>query len=184
VSWKDDEASVEDRAKALLDAVTGRAEAKRLGQWLDASSDVELRSAVVNLALARGADVTADDPGKKLLRKALIREGKARRRENPIRRDEAFVCAACGLDVAPHGRTARDHCPYCLHSLHVDVVPGDRAAICGGIMQPVGVQMSGDRAVLSYECKKCGYEHVNQALTDGAPPDDWEAIVGLAASAK
>lgn len=37
------------------------------------------------------------------------------------------------------GSSHRNHCPNCLYSLHVDITPGDRAADCGGIMEPVAV---------------------------------------------
>ena len=47
--------------------------------------------------------------------------------------DSGFVCANCGREVPPLGYSSRNHCPYCLCSLHVDVNPGDRAADCGGI---------------------------------------------------
>jgi hypothetical protein len=95
---------------------------------------------------------------------------------NPTKRDEAFVCGHCGRDVPAHGRTARDHCPWCLRSRHVDVVPGDRAAGCGGLMDPIGMEVRGDRVVLQFRCRTCGHERPNVALTDGAVPDDPEAL--------
>ena len=52
---------------------------------------------------------------------------------------EAFTCRCCGRLVTPDGAASahRNHCPNCLTSLHVDVEPGDRAADCGGLMEPV-----------------------------------------------
>lgn len=50
--------------------------------------------------------------------------------------DSGFVCAHCGKKVEPLGYTSRNHCPFCLWSLHVDENPGDRACECGGEMEP------------------------------------------------
>ncbi|MBN2801346.1 MAG: RNHCP domain-containing protein [Deltaproteobacteria bacterium] len=94
-------------------------------------------------------------------------------------RDEAFTCLHCGAEVPPMGHTARDHCPHCLRSLHVDVVPGDRANPCGGLMDPVGVELAGERVTIHYRCRACGEQHRNKALLDGAQPDTWRAIVAL-----
>ena len=39
----------------------------------------------------------------------------------------------------PTGTQHGNHCPNCLTSLHLDNEPGDRAADCGGQMEPVAV---------------------------------------------
>ena len=54
---------------------------------------------------------------------------------------DSFTCKVCGRLVTPQnaGSDHRNHCPNCLSSLHVDDEPGDRAADCGGIMEPVAV---------------------------------------------
>jgi hypothetical protein len=54
-----------------------------------------------------------------------------------IKNDDSFICAHCGKEVLPLGYTSRNHCPFCLWSLHVDVNPGDRANPCGGPLEPV-----------------------------------------------
>ena len=46
--------------------------------------------------------------------------------------DEEFICENCGKHVPKLGYTCRNHCPYCLHSKHVDINPGDRAETCHG----------------------------------------------------
>ncbi len=174
----------EDQARELLDAPLSRGALKRAAARLDAEPD--LARAVVALARSRGVDLTPSllaGPAKRWLRAARARESGARERRNPIVRDEAFTCAHCGRHVPPHGRTARDHCPSCLRSLHVDVVPGDRAADCGGILDPVGVDRSGSTWRLRYICRRCGAGRTNQVLTDGEPPDDWVAVTRLAAGA-
>lgn len=172
--------SLRERARALLDATGGRGALKRLAAALD--TDRALRRAVIEEGRRRGADLpeeALDWPSKRLLRRARAREEEARARTNPVHRDEAFVCVECGAEVPPHGRTARDHCPFCLRSVHVDVIPGDRAAGCGGVLDPVGVELRGGRVILRYRCRRCGAERVNQAILDGDLPDDWEAVVGI-----
>lgn len=70
--------------------------------------------------------------------------------------DEGFTCAVCGREVPPLGRTARDHCPNCLHSLHLDINPGDRDCGCGGVLKPVGVLPHKKGRQLEYICVRCG----------------------------
>lgn len=182
-AWEDTTRPANERAALLLDAVGrgGRARLKRLGDWVD-RTDEALRRALVEEGRSRGAilpDEAVGWPGKRLLRVARGRESVARVRQNPIVRDEGFLCAHCGLQVEPHGRTARDHCPRCLRSQHVDEVPGDRAADCGQLMDPVSVDIRGSVTVLGYRCRGCGLERVNRAALDGSVPDDWAAIIAL-----
>lgn len=182
--FQDRQTPVRARVAALLAAARTRADWKRLGAWLD-EEGAELRAPLLADARARG--IALDDealtwPGKRLLRRARGAEEGARERKNPIRRDEAFTCAHCGRGVPAGGATVRDHCPWCLRSLHVDEVPGDRAAGCGGLMDPVGLEIGGRaEAVIRYRCRACGLEHRNRAAVDAEPPDDPEALRGLAA---
>ena len=44
--------------------------------------------------------------------------------------DEKFICENCGYEVDKLNYTARDHCPNCLWSKHVDINPGDRLNDC------------------------------------------------------
>ena len=55
------------------------------------------------------------------------------------RKKENFVCEHCGQEVIGNGYT--NHCPSCLHSKHVDINPGDRAETCGGLMEPVDLEL-------------------------------------------
>ena len=51
-----------------------------------------------------------------------------------------FICQNCGKEVLPlTDGSYRNHCPFCLYSLHVDIIPGDRASDCGGIMKPIKI---------------------------------------------
>lgn len=90
-----------------------------------------------------------------------------------VRRREDFTCLLCGTRVGGTGYT--NHCPRCLWSQHVDINPGDRAAGCGGAMEPVGALFEQDGWVLVHRCQKCGRLRRNRTATD----DDSEAVLAL-----
>ncbi len=78
--------------------------------------------------------------------------------------DNGFTCVNCGFDVLPLVRTSRNHCPKCLCSLHVDVLPGDRANTCGGVLRPQRVFPDPKKGfVIRYKCDKCGEIGNNRA---------------------
>ncbi len=85
---------------------------------------------------------------------------------------ETFTCKVCGRLVVPAGAGSehRNHCPNCLSSLHLDDQPGDRAADCGGIMEPVAVwvRRSGEWAII-HRCRRCGALHSNRIAADDNP---------------
>ncbi len=90
--------------------------------------------------------------------------------------DESFTCYNCGKEVKPLGYTARDHCPNCLHSLHLDVNPGDRASDCKGHLIPIGIEKNKKRGYkILYKCDKCGINTKNVMATD----DNMEQIISL-----
>lgn len=182
--WRDRRLDPRKRVVALLTEVRSRSDAKRLGAWLDEEGQ-DLVPALLEEAGRRGVelpDEAAEWAGKKLLRLALGRQEEARRRTNPVRRDETFQCVFCGLAVPQGGRTVRDHCPRCLRSVHVDVVPGDRAAGCGGVLEPVSVRIGGRaEATLTFRCARCGAIRRNRCLLDGPGADDPAALRRLSA---
>ena len=88
---------------------------------------------------------------------------------------EDFVCAQCGSYVVGDGYT--NHCSKCLWSKHVDIDPGDRAATCGGIMEPVSVEGSTENGYrIRHRCTICGFERMNRVV----PNDSTSAIRALA----
>lgn len=94
--------------------------------------------------------------------------------------DNEFICEVCGKKVNKLNYTARDHCPYCLHSKHVDINPGDRAEKCHGILEPIGVEISSKKGyVIVFKCKKCGAIRKNKAAKD----DNMDLIIKLSAHA-
>ena len=80
------------------------------------------------------------------------------------RRQENFTCGQCGAAVIGNGYT--NHCPKCLYSQHVDESPGDRASTCGGLMEPVRLELVKDEYVITHRCLACGYEKPNRAAAD------------------
>ena len=90
------------------------------------------------------------------------------------KRVEDFVCEHCGSHVTGNGFT--NHCPHCLWSKHVDVNPGDRAAPCGGMMEPIALEGSTPKYRIVHRCKTCGLE---RRIAVGQN-DDTEAVLALA----
>ena len=86
--------------------------------------------------------------------------------------NETFVCKVCGRTVVPAGAGSdhRNHCPYCLSSKHLDIEPGDRAADCGGTMEPISVwvRKHGEWAVI-HRCRICGALSSNRIAADDNP---------------
>lgn len=90
--------------------------------------------------------------------------------------DEDFVCEVCGFRVKALGYTARDHCPKCLCSKHVDINPGDRVSECLGVLRAVGIEKGKkDSWKIIYKCEKCGMMKKNKAASD----DSYEKILEL-----
>ncbi len=75
-------------------------------------------------------------------------------RQNFIRNIEDFTCEHCGAQVSGTGYT--NHCPACLWSKHVDNLPGDRANPCGGLMEPINVEVGSEPYDLVHKCQRCG----------------------------
>ncbi|MBO4245504.1 MAG: RNHCP domain-containing protein [Bacilli bacterium] len=89
--------------------------------------------------------------------------------------DEEFTCAVCGKKVMPLNYSARDHCPYCLSSMHLDINPGDRLCDCKGILKPIDIEKFKDTYKIIYKCEKCGYLHKNKVAID----DDFDKILEI-----
>lgn len=155
-----------EAALARIAGVRSRGEIKRLGQAVE--RDAALRAALQAEAARRGLDPDLD--GKRLVRALLDRSAAAQVRTNPIHVDESFACGHCGAAVQPGGRPVRDHCPRCLRSLHVDKVPGDRAAGCGGLLDPTALELDHGAVVIRYRCRVCGHETRTKAHPDDAVP--------------
>lgn len=93
-----------------------------------------------------------------------------------IKNDNGFICKNCGKDVPPLKYTSRNHCPYCLHSIHIDNIPGDRANTCLGIMEPIDVEPSSKKGyIITFRCKKCKEVKRNKMADD----DDYDKLLSI-----
>lgn len=87
---------------------------------------------------------------------------------------ENFTCERCGTAVEGNGFT--NHCTACLYSKHVDENPGDRAATCLGLMEPIGIEQVRGHYVITHKCLVCGHMKRNKA----SPDDSRRALVEVA----
>ena len=92
--------------------------------------------------------------------------------------NENFICENCGKDVKKSNYTARDHCPFCLYSKHVDNNPGDRANTSKGLLKPIGIEKFKDSFKIIYKCEKCGEFHKNIVHDD----DNSDLIIELSSN--
>lgn len=88
-----------------------------------------------------------------------------------------FICINCGADVLPiQSGTIRNHCPCCLHSLHVDEEIGDRLSNCGGVMAPQAIESHSKKGMqILHKCRQCGFERKNILALD----DDIDMITQI-----
>lgn len=89
--------------------------------------------------------------------------------------DEAFICEHCHKNVDKLNYTARDHCPFCLYSKHVDIMPGDRMNSCEGLLKPIGIEKYRNSYKIIYQCETCKKIHKNIMAND----DDMDLIIEL-----
>lgn len=90
-------------------------------------------------------------------------------------KDENFICEHCNNEVKKLKYTARDHCPICLYSKHVDIMPGDRENTCHGLLKPVGIEKFKNTYKILYKCDKCNESHKNVMASD----DNMDLIIEL-----
>ena len=89
--------------------------------------------------------------------------------------DENFTCEICGEKVSPLGYSARDHCPKCLSSKHVDINPGDRLETCHGTLLPIAIENFKNTYKIVYRCSKCHKIRKNIMAKD----DDLDTIINI-----
>lgn len=98
--------------------------------------------------------------------------------KNDKKDSSVFECQNCKMSVtldAP-GTRNRNHCPFCLFSVHVDEKVGDRKATCKALMEPIGKFMRPNgEEVLVHKCEECGKFSNNRVAGD----DDMEKVAEL-----
>lgn len=92
-----------------------------------------------------------------------------------VKLDEEFICENCNKEVKELGYSSRDHCPFCLYSKHVDILPGDRLNSCKGLLEPTGIEKFKNTFKIIYKCQKCKQEHKNIIAID----DNMDLIINL-----
>ena len=92
--------------------------------------------------------------------------------------DESFICENCNKKVEPLEYSARDHCPYCLYSKHVDINPGDRQNQCQGLLKPIDIEKFKQTYKIIYECERCNTIHKNIMAND----DNYDLIMHIASN--
>jgi hypothetical protein len=83
-----------------------------------------------------------------------------------------FTCGHCRASILreAQGTRHRNHCPLCLWSRHVDNTPGDRAADCGSLMEPLCIAVRGDGEwLLVHRCTGCDELDLNRTAGDDNP---------------
>ena len=94
-----------------------------------------------------------------------------------------FICKNCGqkVEIKAIGTQNRNHCPFCLWSLHVDKnKPGDRYDTCHGLMEPIGITFKDEgvnkygkkrqgEIMIVHQCQKCGKISNNRISGDDNP---------------
>ena len=94
--------------------------------------------------------------------------------------DEPFICEHCQKEVNELNYTARDHCPYCLYSKHLDILPGDRKNTCKGLLKPISIEKYKNTYKIIYKCLKCNKTHKNIMAKD----DNYDEIIQLSSNNK
>ena len=94
---------------------------------------------------------------------------------NKKKQNTGFICENCGIKVIPlTNGSYRNHCPECLYSKHVDIIPGDRKNKCGALMQPIGLGYNGKKGYqLIHKCSKCKKIDKNKIATDCIQEDKY-----------
>jgi hypothetical protein len=102
-----------------------------------------------------------------------------RRKKRPG--EQGFRCMWCQAHIYTQpfisGVQNRNHCPYCMHSRHVDLEhAGDRLSACKAVMQPIGLTVKHSRnrygneasgeMMLIHRCNGCGKLSINRIAAD------------------
>jgi len=91
-----------------------------------------------------------------------------------------FTCAHCERQVKPLSNGSyRNHCPFCLYCLHVDIEPGDRRCACHGLMRPIGFKHSRKGLQVIHRCERCHSVRANRLALNDRQPDDFASVLDV-----
>ena len=96
-----------------------------------------------------------------------------RRKRGGPRADPSFRCHHCRREGsgAAWGTNHRNHCPWCLWSVHVDERTDDRESACGGGIEPIAIWVrDGSEWALVHRCGTCDTLRVNRIAGDDNEP--------------
>ena len=92
-----------------------------------------------------------------------------------------FICNNCNEIILPvtNGRY-RNHCPFCLYSVHLDNIPGDRASPCKALMKPIQLTYKSKKGwQIMHVCLECGVKKVCRIAVDTEQPDSYKKLASL-----
>lgn len=95
--------------------------------------------------------------------------------------NQGFICLNCNREVLPVSNGSyRNHCPFCLHSIHIDEMPGDRKSECLGIMKPIDIEYNSKKGFqIIHKCLKCGHIQRNKVAENTVQEDDKNLIMKI-----
>jgi hypothetical protein len=103
-----------------------------------------------------------------------------------------FTCNHClsyvSTNMVLSAVNNRNHCPYCLHSKHVDLYQaGDRLSACKAPMEPVALALkktnkkyeikAQGELMLIHRCKDCGKLSINRIAADDIAENIFEIFI-------
>ena len=84
-------------------------------------------------------------------------------------KNESFSCDNCWKEISKHPSwSARNHCPFCLYSKHLDKdFPGDSASECYSTMKALCKDYHKNKGwMVVHECMKCWKKISNKLAED------------------
>ncbi len=97
-----------------------------------------------------------------------MNKGNLPQRKNPITVNKSFYCKNCKKYNPKAEKTCRNHCSFCMFSMHVDqTIPGDRKSKCFGLMEPIFIDQNGKKGYqIMHRCLRCGKKIINKLADD------------------
>lgn len=83
--------------------------------------------------------------------------------------NESFICENCKKEVKKHPEwSARNHCPFCLYSKHLDKdFPWDRKSKCKWMMKAIWIDHKKNKWwMIRHRCENCFKEILNKTSND------------------